>query len=279
MTPPDVNPAARSDGTKAEASEAPAAAAWRGAWVLRPVILFAAAYLLLVVPHELAHASAARALGVPSTLFQFAVNVARDSGSPGERGLIAAAGPAVSLTLGLLFWLAYRRAGGRRAGLPLLYMAAFGAATFCGNLMSAAFVGDFSRVSVALGLPVSVRYALSLTGLLSLCGLTFLAGRELRAWAPAGAGRFRAAAGMVLLPAAAGTALATLLSLPMPPNFAAARLSEAAFWLFGAAGAAAGRARPSGERRALRTGWDDFALLAAAALAMRVMAGGIAFGP
>jgi hypothetical protein len=268
-----------SQATARETSGPPDAAAGRGAWVLRPVVLFAAGYALLVVPHELAHALTARAVGVPATLFQFGVNLARDRGGPGERALIGAAGPLVSLALGLVFWLAYRRAGGRRAGLPLLYMAVFGAATFCGNLMSAAFVGDFSRVAVALGWPAPVRYALSVTGLLSLCGLIFLAGRELRVWAPAGAGRFRAALGMVLLPAAAGTTLATLLSLPLPPGFTQARLAEAAFWLCGVAGAAVGRKLPSGERRTLRTGWADVALLAVAALALRVMARGIVFGP
>jgi O-antigen/teichoic acid export membrane protein len=46
--------------------------------------------------------------------------------------------------------------------LPLLYLSVFGVGTFFGNLMSTSFVGDFSAAAIALSLPMTVRYAISL---------------------------------------------------------------------------------------------------------------------
>lgn len=249
----------------------------RYAWFFRPIALLAAAYILIAVTHEWAHALTAYALGVPFTLFHFAVNLERGRGTLTERAAIAAAGPLCSLMIGLICWFAYRRASGSRAELPLLYLATLGGATFFGNLMSSAFVGDFSRVALALRLPAAARYAASVVGLLSLCGLIFKAGWELRRLAPAGSSTPRAMLGMVVLPAAAGTAVVTLASLPMPAPLLSARLAEASFWAFGAAGLSVSRGAPSGGVRTLRPGWDDAAALAAAVLAVRVMARGIAF--
>jgi hypothetical protein len=149
--------------------------------------------------------------------------------------------------------------------------------TFFGNLMSAAFVGDFSRAALALRLPAPARYAASLVGLLLLCGLNFMVGWELRRLSPVGSGRSRAMVVMVVVPAAVGTAVATLSYLPMPPALFFARLAEASFWVFGAAGLLTSRSTPGGDGRTLRAGWADAAALAAAVVAVRIMAGGVIF--
>ena len=121
----------------------------------RPVILFSAAYLIIGIIHEAAHAVTAYALDVPFTMFHFAVDVARDRGSLTDHATIGVAGPLCALIIGLVCWLFYSRSKGSRSELMLLYLATFGVATFFGNLMSAAFVGDFSRAAIALRLPAS----------------------------------------------------------------------------------------------------------------------------
>lgn len=47
---------------------------WK-AWGLRPIVLFAAAYMIVGIIHELTHALTAYALRVPSTLFHFAAYI------------------------------------------------------------------------------------------------------------------------------------------------------------------------------------------------------------
>lgn len=260
------------------AAEPPAAHGW-SACVFRPIILFATAYIIAAAVHEWSHALTAYALNVPSTLYHFGVNLERDRGTLIERAVIGIAGPLCSLAVGLAGWLAYRRARGARSELLLLYFAIFGVSTFFGNLMSAAFVGDFSRAAHALRLPAPARYAMSLVGLLSLCGLTFMAGAELRRLAPAGSRASHALVVMVVLPAVFGTAAATLAHLPMPSPLALARLAEASFWIFGATGLLVSRSRPSGSGQTLRLNWADSAAFLAAVLALRVMSGGIALQP
>jgi hypothetical protein len=112
-------------------------------WGLRPLVLFAAAYTVMTIVHELAHALTAYALRVPFTLFHFAVNIDRAHGTLNQHAIIGVAGPLVALGIGLLSWGAYTRSQNSRLGLPLLYLVMFGVGTFFGNLISTAFVGDF----------------------------------------------------------------------------------------------------------------------------------------
>jgi hypothetical protein len=249
----------------------------RSAWFLRPVILLATAYLIIVIIHESAHALTAYALDVPFTLFHFGVNLARDRGSLMELAAIGVAGPLSSLIIGLTCWLFYRSARGLRSELMLLYLATFGVGTFFGNLMSSAFVGDFSRAGEALRLPMPARYAASLVGFLSVCGLHFWTGWELRRLSPAGSSRLHAMIVMVLLPVVAETVILTLSFIPIPSALVFGRLAEASFWVFGAAGVLMSRNTPSGSSRTLHLGWADVAILAAAIIAVRIMASGIAF--
>jgi Zn-dependent protease len=97
---------------------------------------FSLAYFASVLVHELAHALAARALGVPTAevrLFVFG-GVARIRGEPAEAGgeaLMATAGPLASVTLAGLLALAAHATRGSAADLLGLL--------FVGNLVLAAF--------------------------------------------------------------------------------------------------------------------------------------------
>ncbi|HET9651008.1 MAG TPA: hypothetical protein VFP36_02400, partial [Usitatibacter sp.] len=61
-------------------------------WAARPTILFSAAYLLNGVLHEVAHAIAAIALGIPAVLFQYRVDIRAEDAAPWEHAVIAASG-------------------------------------------------------------------------------------------------------------------------------------------------------------------------------------------
>jgi len=248
-------------------------------WVLRPIVLFAAAYTIVGILHEWAHALTAYALKVPSTLFHLYVHLDRADGTLNERAVIRVAGPLFCLGVGLVCWFAYRKAKGSRAELLLLYLTWFGIGTFFGNLMSTPFVGDFSSLALAFQLPMPVRYGAGLVGLLSLCGLSFLIGTELRKWAPVGVSGAKAMIGMVALPAIVGTAIAILIFLPMSSAFAVARVGESSFWIFGAVGTLISRKQPAESSRSLGLGWADFTILLVAVFLVRVMVGGIAFVP
>ena len=207
-------------------------------WIVRRVLWFAVAYSIVTVVHEGAHAFVARALGLEATLFNFWVNVdPTHQATTGQRAAFGVAGPLSSLIVGLVSWAGYRTATGTAAALPLLYLAAHGITNFFGNLMSAAFVGDFSNVASWIGLSRTIRYIVSAGGALTVAAVLFRAGRELARLAPAPAGRALTAIGGVLVPALAGTGLIILVNQPTPlPGFAAARMAEGAFWIFAAAG-------------------------------------------
>ena len=253
----------------------------RIAWFFRPVILFATAYIIIIVIHESTHAVFAYALNVPFTLYPFGVDLARDRGTITDRAIIGVVGPLCALVVGLISWFFYRRAKGSRQELLLLYLTTFGVGTFFGNLISAAvvgnFVGDFGRAALALRLSMPARYAASLLGLLSLCALMFAAGWELRRLSPAGSSRLRAMVGMVVLPPVAGTAIVILASLPMPSELVLGRLAEVLFWISGAAGLLMNRSAPSGDRRTLHLSWADALALVGAVIVLRIMAVGISY--
>jgi hypothetical protein len=161
------------------------------AWVLRATVWFAAASMLTTILHELAHATTAFALGVRSTLFNYSVDLdftdlQRNSNLP---AIIGVAGPTFCLAFGIVSWWVFRRDRGSAAELPLLYLSAFGVATFFGNMMSTSSVGDFSRVAVDLRLPMAVRYGGTAIGALVVAGIQFWLGRHLVHWVPADVGR------------------------------------------------------------------------------------------
>ena len=64
---------------------------------VRPTLLFVAAFVLNVTPHEAAHAVVAYFLGFSSTLFQMWVNPDAQTASSRQVVAIATAGPVFSL--------------------------------------------------------------------------------------------------------------------------------------------------------------------------------------
>jgi hypothetical protein len=188
-------------------------------------------------------------------------------------------GPLFCLAFGMVAWLAFRRARGSAAELPLLYLSVFGAGTFFGNLMSTSFVGDFSAAAIVLRLPMTVRYAISLIGALSLATVHFWAGRELIRWVPATVGRVVGTLGIIALPVVLGTAGVILVNLPMPPASLADRVAEASFWLFAVIGALGIRRRPPSDHAHSGFRWADGAVTLLAVLAVRLMVRGILFAP
>jgi hypothetical protein len=193
-----------------------------------------------------------------------------------EQAVIRVAGPLCSLLVGLVCWFLYRRS---RSELMLLYLTTFGVGTFFGNLMSTAFVGDFSNIALALHLPMTARYTVSLMGFLLIGGLHFMVGWELRRLSPAGSSRLSAMIVMVVIPVVAGTTIVTLSSLPMPSALIIGRLAEVSFWIFSVAGVLVSRNTPLGDDRILRWRWLDVVILALAIIATRILAVGIPFQP
>jgi hypothetical protein len=246
-------------------------------WLLRPVIWFPTAYTIVIIVHEGAHAVTAVALGFPSTLFNFWVNHQFTGATLGERAIVGAAGPTVSLILGTVCWAIYRRVKHSTAGLPVLFLAAHGVSNFFGNLMSAAFVGDFSNAAIVLGLSSALRYTASALGLLGIIVVLFAAGRELREWSPSSVGRFRSALGLTVAPMLLGTIFIIVVNQPTPMGaaFLPARLVEGSLWIFAAAGAMTTPRRSPRGHPPLGARWIDSLAAIAVTVAVRVMAGGI----
>jgi hypothetical protein len=72
--------------------------------VIRPTLLFVAAFALNVTPHEAVHALAAYLLGFSTTLFQMWVNPDAQTASSRQVVAIATAGPIFSLAVGGITW-------------------------------------------------------------------------------------------------------------------------------------------------------------------------------
>ena len=248
-------------------------------WGLRPTVLFAALYMVIGIVHEFSHAMTAYSLGIPFTLLHLHVNLSRTIGTLNQRAIIGVAGPLVALCIGLLCWIAYIRVRNSRFGLVLLYGAWFGVSTFFGNLISTAFVGDFSRLALTFQWSMPVRYIVSLIGVLLLCGWSFLVGKELRGWVPVGVSAAKATIGMIVIPAVVGTAVLLLIFLPMPPTYAYGRMAESLFWIPAGIGALIKQGPTMTTQRKLQLGWVDMVLLLLAAAVVRLMAAGITFQP
>jgi hypothetical protein len=220
---------------------------------------------------------AAYALNVPSVLTHLYVHIDLAAETLTQRAIIGVAGPLFCFAIGLISWFAYWRVR-TRARLLLLYLGWFGVATLLGNLISTPFVGDFSALAQAFQWRMSIRYGLSITGALFLCGFAFFVGRELRQFAPPGLGSVKALTGMILVPVVVGTAAALLIFLPMSYEFAVGRIAESSFWLFAALGTLL-----SGKQFQnvvhTRLAWTDFVLLVVAISLVRLIAGGIALVP
>ena len=253
---------------------------------MRPLVLFVAAYTIILILHESAHAVTAYVLKVPFVLYHLYVQIEPAARTLNQRAIIGVSGPLFCLAAGLACWLAYHKTRNGRAGLWLLYLGWFGIATLLGNLMSTAYVGDFSALARVFEAPMPVRYAVTLFGALSICAFAFLMGKKLRNWAPAGVSRLTALIGMIAVPAVAGTAFALLIYLPMPFEIAVGRIGESSFWIFAAVGLLLTRKHGSesnhpqpGNSQNLSLSWGDVSILLIAIGVVRVMATGIRFVP
>ena len=250
-------------------------------WVLRPILWFAAASMLTTILHELTHACVAFGLGVRSTLFNYSADLHLTPAQAATNlpALIQIAGPAFCLGLGMLGLFAFTRARSSRVQIPLLYLSAFGIGTFFGNLMSTAFVGDFSAVAIALRLPMPVRYAIAAAGAFSVAAIHFWAGRQLAQRVPPYVGRVAGTLGMVVVPAVLGTVAVILVNLPMRGTTVSARVAESSFWLFAAIGAMLTRAHAPTSRGTFDVRWADAAVALLAIVVVRLTARGIPFAP
>lgn len=242
----------------------------------RSTLWFATAYTAVIIVHECAHGLVAAALGLDATLFHFWVNIDRNNiATAWQRAAFGVAGPVSSLGVGVSAWLFYR--GWRRAvaAAPLLLLTACGVSNFFGNLMSAAFIGDFSNVAGWLGLPMLVRYVMSALGAIAVAWVLFVSGRELRRWMPATWSRPTAALVGIVLPVALGTALVILINQPVAiPGFAASRAGEGVMWLFAAAGAALAPTPPA-DAGIAKISWLDAGTAVTVVAIVRLLVRGI----
>jgi len=246
----------------------------------RRVLWYALAYTIVIIVHEAAHAATARAFGLEPTLYHFWVDFDGDKATAWQRAAIGLAGPVSSLAVGVAAWVACcGSAPGSLGAMPLLFLAACGVSNFFGNMMSAAFVGDFSNAANWLGLPMAVRYALSAAGAVVTASVLFVAGRALARSSSGDSNRSsRIALETVVLPVIIGTAIIIVINQPTPiPGFAAARAGEAAFWVFGIAGifTAPPSAAVNSRQRLV---WSDGALAVLVLAVVRIMALGIPLG-
>lgn len=242
----------------------------------RSALWFATAYTIVILVHEGAHAVTAAAYGLETTLFHFWVNIdSSHVSTAAQRAAFGSAGPLSSLLVGLLASFAYGRAQTTGSAVPLLWLAACGVSNFTGNVMSTAFIGDFSNVAGWIGLPMVVRYAISLAGGVATASVLFVAGRELRRWMDPHWSRLAVMLKGVVLPVAVGTALVILINQPVAiPNFAAARAGEAAVWMFAVAGAVLAPPARSFDGTAIR--WPDLAIAIVVVVVVRLLVPGIA---
>jgi hypothetical protein len=260
----------------ASTTAAPAAAS--ATWFLRIVVWFPTAYTIVIIAHEGAHAVSAVALGFPSTLFNFWVDHEFTGATLTQRAIVFAAGPVASLVLGVVAAIGYRVVRRPAASVPLLLLAVNGVSNFFGNLMSAAFIGDFSNAALALGLPMLLRYVIALLGVIGVCVTVFMAGRELRRWTSPGTGRLIAAAGTTIVPMVLGTLFVILINQPTPmgASFANGRWSEGAFWIVGAIGAFFATDRTTYEPAPAKVLSIDVLMLVVTTGVVRLMSTGIA---
>ncbi len=224
----------------------------------QPTLLFVAAYMLSITPHEAAHAITSYVLGFNSTLFQMWVNPDPTNATSRQLADIAAAGPIFSLAVGVTCWLFYQRRFRRRpSALLFLMLATVGIYSFLGPLTGSALGGDFSLAFNFLDASKVVRYLASMTGFVLLTCFMFFTGRKLVGWAPSNFGRVKAVGCTTVAPWLVGTALILLVYWPLPTFLIGSTVGGSVFWLFAVIGAtvAFSTTRPA-EAISSFTSWD-----------------------
>jgi len=136
--------------------------------LIQSATAYGAAALITVTLHEFAHGFTAVLLGLAPTVYGLHEEDVANTGAPAA--LIAAAGPVVSLILGLLFLALHKRMRGQGFGRYLaMWLGLLGIAVFTGYLMTAPFYkqGDVYKVLSSLGLvsPIALAASLVLGGI------------------------------------------------------------------------------------------------------------------
>lgn len=207
--------------------------------VVRPTLLFVAAYSLSISPHEAVHALVSYFLGFNSTLFQMWVDPDVASATPVQLAAIAAAGPTFSLVIGLFSWLLYEKIYRLKpAGLFFLMMASVGVYSFLGPMAGAAFGGDFNNALRFMAASRTVRYVVSALGITLVSGFMFFMGMELSGWAPLSCGRAKNVISTTVAPWLIGPLFIIPLYWPLPRLLIASIFGGSVFWAFAVSGAA-----------------------------------------
>jgi len=248
---------------------------------IKATLLFFSANALNLSSHELSHALTAYFFRVPATLFHFYVDINQAEATISERMIIAMIGPVFSLCLGILSWTFYLKNSALTTRLFLLYSAVVGISIFFGNLFSTAFAGDFSKMTQLLHFSQSLRYFISVVGLLALILFMFLAGRKFL-----GAGLFEPTPkGATILnglfiPWVLGTALLILVYIPLPPNLVTGIIASSAFWIFSIVGGATGKPSPKTVHLSkISLSIWDIVLFSISVVVVRLLVPGIHFNP
>src|SRR5690606_33261629 len=192
---------------------------------INSAVLYALAFLLTTILHELGHAFTGALLGSEPVLHHNFVEH-RSTGhlSSGQEIAIALAGPLTSLLQGLIIGFVFLKSKQRSlTELFLLWLAVLGFANFLGHLMTGPVLtdGDIGKVFDRAGTAVWVRMGLAVVaaGLLLVsaykltrASLDFSPRAE---WLDNGASRTQFSLHALLLPWLIGSAFITLLYLPV----------------------------------------------------------------
>jgi hypothetical protein len=247
---------------------------------MRMVLAFFTACSVNTVLHECAHALAAYSLGLRATLFHWYVNIDYPRGDATARVLCATSGPLLSLAVGIVCWVLYKRFQTGPAALLLLYASILGMSMFLGNVFSTSLVdGDFGAVARELQLAPVVTISFTVAGGVLLAGFLYRTAPELLKWTHAEGTALAVVVEVIVWPVALGTALVTLSFLPVPALVIQDRIASSLFWAFAAAGVVrAHRRDESVKGRNLPVQTVDLAVAVAALVAVRFLAQGIRLG-
>lgn len=183
--------------------------------------LYALAFFLTQVLHELGHAVAGALVGSEPVLHTAFVEHLQQVSAQG-RLIHSAAGPVVSLVQGLLFLALLRLGSPPAVKLGLAWMSYHGLINVVGYLFSGAFApgGDIGKVWMLLELPAAARWIISALSFASFFFLTRLYLPTFRELSPrpllqeAQARQWARESGM--FPGMLATPLLMLMSLPLP---------------------------------------------------------------
>ena len=188
------------------------------------ILLFTITGIIELTLHEGGHFVAALSLGQHATLFHNYVRYNDEATSLDQRIFFAAAGPVVSLLIGIVCHLWLRRNSMNPfCRLFLWYLATAGYAGFFGYLMIAPFFiyGDTGFVLAALGSPMVLTIIIAAAGFGMLYLVMRLLARHLVDLMPEMVAtdipeRQRWIRALIIFPLLTGTPLVTLLNLPVP---------------------------------------------------------------